>query len=68
MRSAKQEGQAMKIYKVTDAKSSHYNREGILIRVKGDVLKILFAIETREGTTDLDWHFEPSQVEFVREQ
>jgi len=58
----------MKIYKVTDANSSLVGREGILVRVKGDLLKILFTIETRKGPTDLDWHFEPSQVEFVRQQ
>lgn len=58
----------MTIYKVTDANSSLFGREGILIRKRGDLLKILFTVETKVGPTDLDWHFEPSQVELVREQ
>ncbi len=58
----------MRIYKVIDASVSLYGREGILIRMRGDLLRILFTVETKNGPTNLDWHFEPSQVELVREQ
>jgi hypothetical protein len=53
------------IYKVTDANSTWFGREGTFVAVRGGLLRLCFSTSDRTGKSETTWHFNESQVEMI---